>query len=353
MIPNKSDLSVLNKVTIEFGITRITLKPSEVPAMNENTSKKRLLLILQLLYKKTDEDHPASTVEIIDYLKQEGINVNRKTLANDIQLLIDMGYDIVKVKSSPNKYFWGDREFELPELKMLIDAVSSSRFISGKKSNELISKIASLAGEAQSESLNRHIIATGRAKTDNKEVYYIVDRISNAINQKKKIQFQYTEYNINKEKILRNNGEIYTLSPYVLYCNEDYYYAVGFNDKRKTVTSFRVDRIHSPEIIDEPIVPKPENFNVNDYANKIFKMFDGEETLVLLECKNELIKYLVDRYGTDFKTEKKTDTTFIASIPVALSPTFYSWVFQFAGDMRILYPQMAVKKFEEMLDNCR
>ena len=321
--------------------------------MKENTNKKRLLLVLQLLYKKTDEDHPVSTVEIIDYLKDKGINVDRKTLADDISLLMEMDYDIIKVKSSPNKYFWGDRGFEIPELKMLIDAVSSSRFITKKKSSELISKIASLAGEAQYESLNRHIVATGRAKTENKEVYYIVDTITNAINRGKKIQFQYTEYNVKKEKVLRNQGEIYKLSPYVLYCNEDFYYVVGFNDKRQSVTSFRIDRMHSPGIIDEEKVPEPENFNVDDYANKIFKMFDGEETMVQLECKNELIKYLVDRYGTDFETIEKTESSFVAHIPVTLSPTFCSWVFQFAGDMRIIGPAEAVEMFSKMMEKNR
>ena len=319
--------------------------------MSGSMTKRRLLLILQLLYKKSDEEHPISSVEIVEYLSKEGITIDRKTLASDIKLLSDMNYDIVTIKSSPNKYFWGNRNFEIPELKMLIDAVSSSRFITKKKSEELIQKIAALAGDSQYEHMNRHIVATGRAKSDNKRIYYIVDTITDAINQKKKIQFKYTEYNADKEKVFRHDGEIYTLSPYVLYWNEDYYYVVGYSDKREVVTAFRVDRLHNPKVIDEEAVAKPKNFNVDDYANKIFKMFDGEDVVVELECDNSLMKYIVDHYGLDIETRRNTDDTFIAKVPATLSPTFYGWVFQFAGQMKIVSPDKAVIEFKKILES--
>jgi len=264
--------------------------------MISNYTKKRLLLILELLYRTTDEENPASTIDIVEYLDEKGFTIDRKTLKSDIALLLDMDYDIVTIKSSPNKYFWGDRTFEIPELKMLIDAVSSSRFITKRKSDELIKKIASLAGEAQYDNMKRHIVATSRAKSDNKKIYYIVDTITDAINQKKKIQFKYTEYNADREKVFRHDGEVYTLSPYVLYWNEDYYYVVGYYDKRDMVAAFRVDRLHNPKVIEERAVPKPKDFNVDDYANKIFKMFDGEDVMVELECENSLMKYIVDHY---------------------------------------------------------
>jgi len=318
--------------------------------MVSNYTKKRLLLILELLYKTTDEENPISTVGIMEYLEEKGFSIDRKTLASDIKILTDMNYDIVTIKSSPNKYFWGSRNFEIPELKMLIDAVSSSRFITRKKSEELIRKIALLAGDAQYDQMNRHIVATGRAKSDNKKIYYIVDTITDAINQKKKIQFKYTEYNADKEKVFRHDGEIYTLSPYVLYWNEDYYYVVGYSDKRECVTAFRVDRLHNPKVIDEQAIPKPRNFSVDDYANKIFKMFDGEDVMVELECDNSLMKYIVDHYGLDIETRRNTEDTFIAKVPATLSPTFYSWVFQFVGQMKIISPEKAVLKYKEMIN---
>ena len=317
--------------------------------MISNYTKKRLLLILELLYRTTDEENPASTIDIVEYLDEKGFTIDRKTLKSDIALLLDMDYDIVTIKSSPNKYFWGDRTFEIPELKMLIDAVSSSRFITKRKSDELIKKIASLAGEAQYDNMKRHIVATSRAKSDNKKIYYIVDAITDAINQKKKIQFKYTEYNADREKVFRHDGEVYTLSPYVLYWNEDYYYVVGYYDKRDMVAAFRVDRLHNPKVIEERAVPKPKDFNVDDYANKIFKMFDGEDVMVELECENSLMKYIVDHYGLDIETKRTTEETFIAKVPATLSPTFYSWVFQFAGQMKIIGPEKAVEEFRDIL----
>lgn len=317
--------------------------------MSESNTKKRLLLILERLYKNTDEENPISTVELITYLAEHGYTIDRKTLASDIKLLKDMDYDIVTIKSSPNKYFWGNRNFEIPELKLLIDAVSSSRFITKKKSKELIRKIAALASETQSTELDRHIVAAGRAKTDNTQIYYIVDTISDAISQKKKMKFKYTEYNGNKEKVFRHNGEVYTLSPYVLYWNEDYYYVVGYSDKHESISAFRVDRLYRPMVIDESVVKKPKGFNVDDYANKIFKMYDGNDVIVELECQNELMKYIIDRYGTEVDTEVCTKDTFIARVPATLSPTFFGWVFQFAGKMKIINPKEAVEEFRATL----
>ncbi|MDO4486382.1 MAG: WYL domain-containing protein [Bacillota bacterium] len=318
--------------------------------MVNNYTKKRLLLILELLYKTTDEENPISTVGIMKYLEKKGLSIDRKTLASDIKTLTEMDYDIVTIKSSPNKYFWGNRTFEIPELKMLIDAVSSARFITKKKSKELIEKIATLAGDAQYENMNRHIVATGRAKSDNKKLYYIVDTISEAINKKKKIQFKYTEYNADKEKVFRHDGEVYTVSPYVLYWNEDYYYVVGYYDKREMVAAFRVDRLHTPKVIDEQAVPKPKDFNIDDYANKIFKMFDGEEAIVELECENHLMKYIIDHYGGNIETNRNSQNTFIAKVPATLTPTFYAWVFQFSGGIRIISPPKAIECFNKMLE---
>ena len=299
--------------------------------------KKRLLLILELLYKTTDESHPVSTVDITGYLEEKGFQIDRKTLHSDLRLLISMGYDIVVVKSSPNKYFWGERTFEIPELKMLLDAVSSARFISETKSKRLTKKIMSLAGMQQREQLKRHVRAIGKTKADNKGLYYIIDTITEAINRKKKISFQYTEYNGRKEKILRNDGEVYILSPYVLYWNEDYYYVLGYSDKRETVTAFRIDRMKTPKIMEEDAVPKPEGFDVSAYSNK-------------LECDTSLMKYVIDRFGLDLETEELSEEKFLAKVPVDLSPTFYGWVFQFGGGIRIIGPEEAVNEYKEMVD---
>lgn len=321
--------------------------------MDTSSTKKRMLLILELLYKTTDESHPVSTVDITNYLDEKGFQIDRKTLRSDLRLLISMGYDIVVVKSSPNKYFWGERTFEIPELKMLLDAVSSARFISETKSKQLTKKIMSLAGMQKREQLKRHVRAIGKTKADNKGLYYIIDTITEAINQKKKISFQYMEYNGRKEKILRNDGEVYILSPYVLYWNEDYYYVLGYSDKRERVTAFRIDRMKTPTIMDDDAVPKPENFDVSAYSNKVFQMFSGEETTVELECDTSLMKYVIDRFGIDVETEELSEDKFLAKVPVDLSPTFYGWVFQFGGGIRIIGPEEAVEGYKEMVDKAR
>ena len=201
--------------------------------MNAVHTRDRIFLIMKLLYEKSDENHPLATNEIMDFLAQNGITVDRKTFRDDMNFLIQSeDLDIIRIKSSPNKYFWGERVFEIPELKLLIDAVSAARFISQDKSDDLIKKLIALAGKSQRHELIRNVHGTGKMKADNRRLYYIVDILNDAINQKKKIQFQYYEYDGQKQKVLRHDGEEYILSPYALYWNEDNYYLVGFSEKR-------------------------------------------------------------------------------------------------------------------------
>ena len=207
--------------------------------MNAVHTRDRIFLIMKLLYEKSDENHPLATNEIMDFLAQNGITVDRKTFREDMNFLIQSeDLDIIRIKSSPNKYFWGERVFEIPELKLLIDAVSAARFISQDKSDDLIKKLIALAGKSQRHELIRNVHGTGKMKADNRRLYYIVDILNDAINQKKKIKFQYYEYDGQKQKVLRHDGEEYILSPYALYWNEDNYYLVGFSEKRQKVIYF-------------------------------------------------------------------------------------------------------------------
>lgn len=313
-----------------------------------NIMKKRIIYIIKLLKSSTDEEHTLDTGEILEYLDDEGMPTNRKTLKSDMDLLIESGFDIIVIKSKPNRYFWGEREFQIPELKMLIDAVSSSRFITKKKSRELTGKLAGIASVHQKKELDRHIYAVNRVKSGNESIYYIVDTINDAINEKKKIKFKYTDYDPEKKKIFRNNGEEYILSPYALYWNDDFYYAVGWSDKHENVSSFRVDRLYRAEIIDEKAVRKPREFNINDYSKRIFEMFGGDSVSVKLECDNELMKYVIDRFGEDVITKVASDETFMVMTDVVLSPTFYAWVFRFGGKIRIVSPKKAVKEMNRM-----
>ena len=191
-------------------------------AKEKNMIKSRMIILAQMFYERTDEDNPMTGLEILEYLKKHDVSANEKTLRGDIKLLQNLGLDIVKIVSRPNLLYWGERQFEMPELKLLVDAVSSSRFITKKKSNALGKKLAQLASESQRKELRRHIQATNRVKSENEAIYYSVNTVNEAISRRKKIQFQYTEYGPDLKKILRGDGEAYELSPYALLWNEDY-----------------------------------------------------------------------------------------------------------------------------------
>lgn len=316
--------------------------------MSDNIMKKRLLMLIKLLQDHTDEEHPVSTRDIMAYYKENGMSSDRKTLDADIKLLQEQGFDLIKIKSSPNKYYIASREFELPELKLLIDAVQSSRFITEKKSRELSKKLAGLASAEQAKELDRHTGVNGRAKSTNEQQLYTVDTITKAINEKKKIRYQYQEYDGKKRKILRNDGEVYVLSPYMLYWNEDFYYVVGYSDKRECITAFRVDRIVNIEMTDAKAVKRPKGFNISNYSDSIFGMYSGPETEVELECRNNLMKYIIDRFGEKIKVRPTENGTFLTTVTVELSPVFYGWVFQFGGGIKIISPKSAVKQYDEM-----
>ena len=304
-----------------------------------------------MFYEHTDEEHPMTGLEILEYLKKHDVPANEKTLRGDIQLLQDLGLDIVKIVSRPNLFYWGERQFEMPELKLLVDAVASSRFITKKKSNALGKKLAQLASENQRKDLRRHIQATNRVKSENESIYYSVNTVNEAISRRKKIRFQYTEFGADLKETLRGDGELYELSPYALLWNEDYYYVVGWSDKHNNVSVFRVDRLYRPEILEEKAVKRPDDFDLDDYSTPIFDMFEGPERVtVKLEVKNELAKYIVDRFGTKLETGRASDDSFTVKVDVSLSPTFYAWVFQFEGGIRILSPKKAVEDMKRMID---
>ena len=312
--------------------------------------KKRLLLLQKYFIEKTDEEHQTDTFALMQFLENQNIPTNRKTLRADIKTLMDFGMDIVVLPSKPNKYFLGEREFELPELKLLVDAVASSRFITEKKSRALIQKLSKMASISQREELKRNIYPSSRAKSTNESSFYVVDTINEAINNHKKIAFRYFEYDVDKKKAFRHNGEFYEMSPYALIWNEDFYYVLGYSEYHGRVVTFRVDRIRDAQVLEERAKAKPKGFKVEDYAKKTFEMYDGEEETVRLLCDADLMKYVVDRFGEGVKTARSEDNpdSFIATVQIALSPTFYAWVFQFGGGIKILSPKNAVENLNEM-----
>lgn len=315
-------------------------------------SKPRIICLLKLLEKYTDEQNQLTTTELSDLLEKEyGLTVHRVTFKKDIEQLQAMGYDVIETRSSQNKYFLGTREFELPELKLLIDAVESSKFITQNKSEALIKKINGLTSQNQIDKLKRNNYVVDRIKPDNEQIYYIVDVINEAINDGKQISFQYYDYTGLKKKVLRNKGEVYKLSPYHLVWNGDYYYVLGYSEKREKVISFRVDRIASaPTILDKESYPQPNAFDLNEFTKTVFFMYEGEKVEVDLRCDNSLMKTIIDRFGEDVTTLAYDMTSFRVLAPVAVSNTFYGWVFGFAGKIQILGPESVKEGYKNMIE---
>lgn len=238
-------------------------------------AKDRTLYVLKYLWQNTDEDHPATTADILAALDDEGLPVNRHTITTDIEQLQEFGFDVICIKGSPNKYFIGQRPFELPELKLLVDAVESSRFISAKRSKELVNKLYSMTSVHQAKELNRHLYVDGRVKSDSKTLYYTVDMLHKVINDGVRIRFKYIEYTAEKKKIHKHNGYVYEFSPYALLWHNDCYYALGYSEKHKAITKFRVDRMDKAEFVEKPAVKKPAGFDPISYLKNIFSMYDG------------------------------------------------------------------------------
>jgi len=316
-----------------------------------DNNRSRLLLLLKYLQKNTDDDHVASVADITEMLEQKGINGNRNTIRDDVKALNDAGYEVlVNVGPSNSKlYHYGARPFDQPELKLLVDAVSSSQFIGVKQSQELIDKICRLTSKHEAEKLTARVFTSERIKTENSKLLYVVDMINEAIDSKKKIRFQYMEYNADKELVCTNDGEWYVNSPYAMLWNDDRYYLLGYSEKYNKVVTFRIDRMCVPQIMDESCIPMPEGFSIPEYANKSFKMFDGKMQQVVLECPNHLMKKIVDKFGEDFEVERISEDRFQATVSANISKTFFGWVCTYAGEIRIVGPEDVYKQYKKHL----
>lgn len=313
--------------------------------------KLRPLYLLKLLYESTDEDHPLSTQEIVQFMdKNFAIKIHRTRVPQDVELLKQFGYEIGVIKGRTTKYYYEQLNFELPELKLLIDAVDSSMFITEKKSSELIDKLVSLASPLKAEELTCSVSRSRQKKPNNEQIYYIVDALNRAIIQQKKVSFQYFTYNLFKDHVLRQNGEPYIFSPYALHWDGDFYYVIGFLEKHLTIANIRVDRIaHTPELLDEDIVPLPSGFDMDAYRATSFRMYNSKRQTVELACDSSVMDTIIDRFGEDVDTGLIDEHTFSVTAEVPINHLFYSWIFGFGGKVRILEPREVVEEYAEMV----
>ncbi len=302
--------------------------------------KMRLLYLMQYLNENTDEAHPATVAEMITHLANLGISAERKTIYDDMESLRVFGMDILQVKSKSTGYYVGERAFQLPELKLLVDSVQSSKFITQKKTLSLISKIESLASRHDAKLLQRQVFVRGRVKSMNESVYYNVDEISSAITRDRQITFRYFEYTISKERRFRKDGALYCVSPYALTWDDENYYMLAWDDTAGALKHYRVDKMCEISLTEEARLGG-ETFakvDMSDYSKKVFGMFTGKEERVQIKFKKHLAGAVLDRFGKEIVLMPMGDEHFTVFLDVVISPQFYGWLFGFGAEAEVLSP---------------
>ena len=306
--------------------------------------KLKLLYLCRILMEQTDEDHPLSVQELIAQLAQYDIQAERKSIYDDLDALARFGVDVQCRKGRSPGWFVGGRDFELPELKLLVDAVQSSRFITRKKSDTLIRKLERLASVYQARQLQRQVFVSGRIKVMNESIYYNVDKLHAAIASKRSITFQYFDYNMYRQKVFRRNGSRYTVSPYGLIWNNDNYYLVAYDSEHRQMRHYRVDKMAEITVTRLPREGTDEYpaFDIAAYGQKHFGMYSGEEMTVTLRAKSSMAGVVLDRFGLDVILVPDGPDYFTVSIPLVLSPQFFGWLFALEPDVTLTAPARAV-----------
>jgi len=307
----------------------------------------KILYLYKILSEYTDEDHALSMPDIIAKLDACGVTAARKALYEDIEALRLYGLDIVDGKGRNADYRVVSRDFELAELKLLADAVSSSKFLTEKKSRELTNKIASLCSIHEASQLRRQVFVSGRVKSINEKIYLTVDAVHHAISSNKQITFRYFSYDTKKRKVYHEKSRV--CSPYTLVWDDEKYYMVAFCEKRQTLVNFRVDRMESVEITDMPQRPLPDRFDLSEYLSSTFSMFAGEAREVKLRFDNDLVNVALDRFGKDAKIIPLDDGHFTVTAKVKVQAPFFGWLFQFGGKVAVLSPADVVQEYRQML----
>lgn len=315
--------------------------------------KLKLYYIIEIFKKQTDEDHPISITEIIRQLAQAGIKAERKSIYRDFEAMAMLGYEIVPVHTKQFKYYLANPDFKLAELRLLVDAVQSSRFLTKKKSNDIIRKLEGLVNIYDAERLQSQVYVANRIKTLSESVYLNVDKIHYAIQDNSKISFQYFDWDINKKRVFRRNGSKYTISPWALIWNNENYYLIGYETETQLIKHYRVDRMSSIDIRSARRDGRKvfNNIDISEYSRKFFGMYNGDIVSVTLNCSEEVTNAVIDKFGSDVRFVPQLDgKTFNITVDVAVSPVFLSWIFMFGGKIKILSPESVAGELKEMAE---
>ncbi len=305
-----------------------------------SNQKLKLLYIVKFLMQNSDEEHPVSTAQIIEELASNGISAERKSIYDDIEALRLFGLDIIQLKGKNGGYYIGERDFELPELKLLVDSIQSSKFITQDKTYKLIKKIESLASVYDGQLLQRQVFVTNRVKSMNESIYYAVDVISDAITQNRKIRYKYFEYTVEKNRRYRHDGAFYEVSPFALIWDDENYYMLAWDSDAGKMKHYRVDKMEKVSLTDRERegIKEFEKVDMSAYTKTVFGMFGGEEQKVRLRFANHLVGAVLDRFGRDTIIIKDGDEHFTFTVNVVVSQQFLAWVFGFGNEAEIISP---------------
>lgn len=324
------------------------------PRLNQ---KLKIMYLMKILLEETDEDHDLTLNEIVEKLKAYNVTAERKSLYSDIENLRTFGLDIIGMQYGKTYHYKvASRQFQLVELKLLVDAVQSSRFITEKKSDELIAKLESYASKYEAKKLARQVNVNGRVKTMNERIYYSVDKIHEALNEESQIKFQYFTWTADKKMELKHGGAYYSVSPWALCWDDEKYYLVGYDNREYKIKHFRVDKMADVSVVYEEREGK-EGFSkmqMSEYTNRLFGMFDGNLETVTLLCENHAANVIIDRFGTDIPLMKTDAEHFTVRVRVSVSKLFLSWIMAIPG-VKIVAPERTVdmmkseiKRLQEM-----
>ena len=313
--------------------------------------KLKLAYLTQIMVEKTDEDHALTLAQIIKELETRGVTAERKSLYNDFADMTDkLGVEIIKEQIGRDTFYHvGSREFELAEVKLLIDAIQSSKFITEKKSRELIKKIKGFVSEHQASQLQRQVFVQGRAKTMNESIYYNVDDIHKAIGDNRKISFKYYRWDISKKLVERNHGRVFTVSPWALTWDDENYYLVAFDDYDHKIKHYRVDKMKQITILEEKREGKDEfkDFDMATYSKMNFGMYNGRREVVRFVFNNYMVGVFFDRFGKDIPIRAVDDNNSETHVEVAVSPQFFAWVISLGNEVKLIGPDSVVEEMKE------
>ena len=310
--------------------------------------KLKLLYLARYLQEETDERHPRTVQDMIAYLERCGISAERKSIYDDLELLTLYGMDVQSIRGKTYGYFLGDRDFQLPELKLLIDVVQASPFLTQGKSMELITKLEKLTSRPNARQLRRQVYVMDRVRTHNEKLYYAIDGLHTAINDDRKVTFRYFDWTPEGGKAYRRGGTLYEADPVAL-CVDRHYYMVAYDPAISDYRHYRVDRMESLTVTDTPRDPLPENFDLGKYVRTIFDMYSGRTETVQLCFDRQLINVVMDRFGADAHIHADGDHIAVTA-PVEVGPTFYGWLAQFGTQAELVSPAPIRQAFA---DHCR